>query len=99
MSLTEVVRTCIFLTLNGLSKGLNNKVWGDSHQPVLPSGIFQRYVGFEFFCIFKILGYKNSVHFLLDILKDSHLQHEKSRFILSPRCKLCCQAPGRNEES
>lgn len=76
MSLTEALRTCIFLTLNGLSKGLNNKVWGDPHQPVLPSGFFQRYVGFEFFGIFKILGYKNSVHFVLAILKDSHLQHE-----------------------
>ena len=50
MSLTEVVRTCIFLTLNGLSKGLNNKVWGDSqHQPVLPSGIFQSMLGLIFF--------------------------------------------------
>ncbi len=38
-------------------------------------------LGLKFLGIFKILGYKNSVHFVLDILKNSHLQHENQDYL------------------
>ena len=96
MSLTEVLRTCIFLTLNGRSKGLSNKVRGGLHQPVLHSGLFQRYsknAGFEFLGIFKILGYKNAVHFVLDILKNSHVQNENQDY-LDPQVQVVLSGAG-----